>query len=85
MEVRRAPRRTPIISNGDQINLIASPIIDQRRVDVSRTSSNVSCSEFCLPVGRSVGSVVFSEPPPRGSLFFVFVWVRVLCYHMLQT
>ena len=27
MEVRRAPRRTPIISCGDQINLIASPII----------------------------------------------------------
>ena len=27
MEVRRAPRRTPIISNDDQINLIASPII----------------------------------------------------------
>ena len=34
-------------------------LIDQRRVDVSRTSSNVSCNEFCLSVGRSVGSVGF--------------------------
>ena len=31
--------------------------IDQRRVDVSRTSSNVSCNEMCLSVGLSACSL----------------------------